>query len=83
MTENQSSGDNPQTRTAKLLEGLKPWEIERGKAAFMNHMYEMYDRANVEKPMNGTYTGLWAQFQEDYPLLYRAIFIRKTIKGEE
>ncbi len=81
MMEKLSTGENPKQLAAKLLESLKPWEIEQGKADFMQHLYDTYDRKNAEPPLQGTFTGLWQEFLKDAAFLYRANFIKEaTIK---
>lgn len=77
--EKLSGGENPTQLIAKLLEKLKPWEIENGKAEFTSHLYELYDREGADPPLGGTYTGLWEEFKRDAPLIYRAKFIEESV----
>ena len=58
-----------------LCEELKPWQIETGKAAFLDYLYELYDRSNSEDPDHGTYTGLMQKFKDDSAEIMRASFI--------
>lgn len=63
----------PRPLTVEMLcESLKPWQIETGKAEFLDYLYELYDRANAEPGMRGTYTGLWDQFKNDTAEIMRA-----------
>ena len=79
MMEKLSIGETPKEHIAKLSEKLKPWEIEQGKAEFMQHLFDVYARDKAEPPLQGTFTGLWQEFQEDAAGLYRAIFIEQAI----
>ena len=56
----------------KLCEPLKPWQIENGKAAFLDYLYDLYDRDNAEPGLRGTYAGLWEQFKSDTAEIMRA-----------
>lgn len=59
--------------TAEMLcESLKPWQVETGKAKFLDYLYELYDRANAEPGLRGTYTGLWERFKNDTAEIMRA-----------
>jgi hypothetical protein len=55
-----------------LCEKLPQWQIENGKANFMDYLYELYDRDNEEPGLKGTYTGLWNRFKEDTAQIMRA-----------
>jgi len=39
----------------------RSWQVENAKAAYMDHLYDLYDRANATVGLRGTYTGLWQQ----------------------
>ncbi|GEM_PF-2005065 len=59
--------------TAEMLcEELKQWQIENGKADFMDYLYELYDRDSEEPGLKGTYTGLWERFKNDTAQIMRA-----------
>lgn len=59
--------------TAKMLcDELKPWQIENGKAAFLDYLYDLYDRDNEEPGLRSTYTGLWERFKNDTAEIMRA-----------
>lgn len=65
-----------QSPTAEsLCSELPNWQIENGKAAFLDYLYRLYDRDNVPNGLRGTYTGLWEQFQHDVAQIHRASFI--------
>jgi len=55
-----------------LCEELPKWQIENGKANFMDYLYELYDRDNEEPGLKGTYTGLWERFKNDTAQIMRA-----------
>jgi hypothetical protein len=55
-----------------LCDELKPWQIENGKADFMDYLYDLYDRDNEEPGLRGTYTGLWERFKNDTAEIMRA-----------
>jgi hypothetical protein len=55
-----------------LCEELPKWQIENGKANFMDYLYELYDRDNAEPGLKGTYTGLWERFKNDTAQIMRA-----------
>jgi hypothetical protein len=55
-----------------LCEELPQWQIENGKANFMDYLYELYDRENEEPGLKGTYTGLWEHFKNDTAQIMRA-----------
>jgi hypothetical protein len=62
--------------TAEMLcEELKSWQIENGKAKFLDYLYELYDRDNAEIGLRGTYTGLWDRFKNDTAMIMQAGFI--------
>lgn len=62
--------------TAEMLcDELKPWQIENGKAAFLDYLYDLYDRDNAEPGVRGTYTGLWERFKHDTAMIMQAAFI--------
>lgn len=58
-----------------LCEELKPWQIENGKAAFLDYLYDLYDRDNEEPGLRSTYTGLWERFKNDTAMIMQAGFI--------
>jgi len=58
-----------------LCEELKPWQVETGKAAFLDYLYELYDRGNPGSEHHGTYTGLMQKFKDDSAEIMRASFI--------
>ena len=59
--------------TAEMLcAELKPWQIENGKAAFLDYLYDLYDRDNEEPGLRSTYTGLWERFKNDTAQIMRA-----------
>ena len=58
-----------------LCEKLPQWQIENGKADFMDYLYELYERANEEPGLKGTYTGLWERFKNDAAQIMRAAHI--------
>jgi len=63
----------PRPLTAEMLcEELKPWQIETGKADFLDYLYELYDRDSEEPGVRGTYTGLWERFKSDTAEIMRA-----------
>jgi hypothetical protein len=62
-----------------LCEKLPQWQIETGKANFMDYLYDLYDRDNAELGLQGTYTGLWEQFKEDTAQIMRAGHIETGI----
>jgi hypothetical protein len=55
-----------------LCEELPKWQIENGKANFMDYLYKLYDRDNEEPGLKGTYTGLWERFKNDTAQIMRA-----------
>jgi len=59
----------------QLLSELKPWQVENGKAAFLDYLYELYERDNAEPGLRGTYTGLIEKFKDDAGEILRASFI--------
>jgi hypothetical protein len=62
-----------QPLTAEMLcEKLPQWQVENGKADFMDYLYELYDRENEEPGLKGTYTGLWKRFKNDTAQIMRA-----------
>jgi hypothetical protein len=62
-----------QILTAEMLcEKLPQWQVENGKADFMDYLYELYDRENEEPGLKGTYTGLWKRFKNDTAQIMRA-----------
>ena len=62
--------------TAEMLcDELKPWQIENGKANFMDYLYNLYDRGNAELGLRGTCTGLWERFKNDTAEIMRAGYI--------
>lgn len=69
------SGTTRPLTVETLCEELKPWQIETGKAAFLDYLYELYDRDNAEIGLRGTYTGLWDRFKNDTAMIMQAGFI--------
>lgn len=67
---------------AQLLSELKPWQVENGKAAFLDYLYELYERDNAEAGVHGTYTGLWDKFKEDTAQIMRASYISAQVAGQ-
>lgn len=67
-----------QLTTTKLCEELKPWQIENGKAAFLDYLYELYERGSAEPGLRGTYTGLVDRFKQDTFEIIRAGFISSS-----
>jgi len=66
----------------QLLSELKPWQVENGKAAFLDYLYDLYERDNAEPGERGTYTGLWDRFKEDTAQIMRASFISAQTAGQ-
>jgi hypothetical protein len=66
----------------QLLSELKPWQIENGKAAFLDYLYELYERDNAEPGLRGTYIGLWEKFKEDNAQIMRASFISAQVTSQ-
>ena len=64
QTEKLSTGDSIVLLEAKLKQQLKPWQIENGKVAFINYLYELFDRRNAKIGLTNTYTGLWQQLEK-------------------
>jgi hypothetical protein len=71
----QFIGALQQLSAAKLCEELKPWQIENGKAAFLDYLYALYERDSAEVGLRGTYTGLVERFKHDAFEIIRAGFI--------
>ena len=70
------STGGPRPLTAEMLcNELKPWQIETQKAAFLDYLYDLYDRNSEASGLKGTYTGLWERFQNDCAEILRARFI--------
>jgi hypothetical protein len=67
-----------QLTATKLCEELKPWQIENGKAAFLDYLYELYERGSAEPGLRGTYTGLVDRFKQDTFEIIRAGFISSS-----
>ena len=63
-TDSPSTGELYTTLTMELNTKLKPWQIEQGKAEFMNFLYDLFDRDNAAIGLRGTYSGLWIQFKK-------------------
>ena len=63
-TDVPSTGELYTTLTMELNTKLKPWQIEQGKAEFMNFLYDLFDRDNAPIGLRGTYSGLWEQFKK-------------------
>ena len=63
-TDSPSTGELYTTLTMELNTKLKPWQIEQGKAEFMNFLYDLFDRDNAPIGLRGTYSGLWQQFKK-------------------
>jgi len=64
LTDFPSTGELYTTLTMELNTQLKPWQIEQGKAEFMNFLYDLFDRDNARIGLRGTYSGLWQQFKQ-------------------
>lgn len=75
LMEGQFIGALQSLTAAKLCEELKPWQVETGKAAFLDYLYELYERDNAEPGLRGTYTGLIEKFKDDAGEILRASFI--------
>jgi len=73
------TGDAHPLTAEMLCEELPQWQIENGKAEFMNYLYELYDRANAEPGLRGTYTGLWELFKNNTAQIMRAAYIETGI----
>jgi hypothetical protein len=71
-------GTLQQLTATKLCEELKPWQIENGKAAFLDYLYELYERGSAEPGLRGTYTGLADRFKQDTFEIIRAGFISSS-----
>lgn len=72
-----------QSLTAEeLCAELKPWQIESGKAAFLDYLYELYERDTAEPGLRGTYTGLWDKFQQDTAEIMRAAYVSSQFAGQ-
>ena len=70
------STGGPRPLTAEMLcSELKPWQIETQKAAFLDYLYDLYDRNSEAPGLKGTYSGLWERFQNDTAQIMRAGFI--------
>ena len=65
----------------QLLSELKPWQIEKGKADFLDYLYKLYERDSAEPGLRGTYTGLMDQFAKDTAQIMRASFISSQLAG--
>lgn len=70
--EKLSIGESRPLTPEMLCEELKPWQIETGKANFMDYLYDLYDRNSEELGLRGTYTGLWERFKNDTAEIMRA-----------
>jgi hypothetical protein len=66
----------------QLLSELKPWQIESGKAAFLDYLYALYERDSAEPGLRGTYTGLMDKFAQDTAQIMRASFISSQLAGQ-
>ena len=64
LTDFPSTGELYTTLTMELNTQLKPWQIEQGKAEFINFLYDLFDRDNARIGLRGTYSGLWQQFKQ-------------------
>ncbi len=64
LTDFPSTGELSTTLLMELNTKLKPWQIEQGKAEFMNFLYDLFDRDNAPIGLRGTYSGLWQQFKK-------------------
>ena len=82
LMEGQFIGALQSLSAAKLCEELKPWQVEQGKAVFLDYLYELYERDNAEPGERGTYTGLWDRFKEDTAQIMRASFISAQTAGQ-
>lgn len=81
LMEGQFIGALQSLSAAKLCEELKPWQVEQGKAAFLDYLYELYERDNAEPGDKGTYTGLMEKFKDDAGEILRAAFISSMFAG--
>ena len=63
-TDLPSTGELYTTLSMELNTKLKPWQIEQGKAEYMNFLYDLFDRDNAPIGLRGTYTGLWDQLKK-------------------
>ena len=70
--EKSSTGTLRPLTAEMLYSELPQWQIENGKADFMDYLYDLYDRDNAEPGVRGTYTGLWERFKEDTAQILRA-----------
>lgn len=70
--EKSSTGTLRPLTAEMLYNELPQWQIENGKADFMDYLYDLYDRDNAELGVRGTYTGLWERFKEDTAQILRA-----------
>ena len=41
---------------------LPAWQLETNRAAFMDYLYELYERDAAEPGLRGTYTGLYERY---------------------
>lgn len=53
------------------LSAYADWRLENKKAEFMEWLYSVYERDTAPVGLQGTYTGLWQQFQQDLADTYR------------
>ena len=73
--EAQFIGTNQSQTAESLCSELPTWQIENGKANFMDYLYNLYDRGSAELGLRGTYTGLWERFKNDTAEIMRAGYI--------
>jgi len=59
-----------------LCEKLPQWQIENGKADFMDYLYELYDRANEEPGLKG----ITRDFGNDSKMTQRRLCALVTLK---
>jgi hypothetical protein len=66
-----STGKTPKQILTALSESQPEWQAETKKARFLDHLYDLYDRANAPSGLRGTYTGLWQQYARETAELNR------------
>jgi len=71
LMEAPSTGKTPKQILTALSESQPEWQSETKKAHFLDHLYDLYDRANAPSGLRGTYTGLWQQYARETAELNR------------
>jgi len=66
-----STGKTPKQILTALSESQPAWQAETKKARFLDHLYDLYNRANAPLGLRGTYTGLWEQYARETAELNR------------